>query len=91
MSPLDHLCCGNLGRTDFLLTAGLRLGRPELTRLARDRAATVLARSEARGGFAWLSGDDSVNPGLFQGIAGIGYQLLRLAEPAAQSSVLLWD
>ena len=89
--PLDHLCCGNLGRTDFLLTAGLRLGRPELTGLARDRAATVLARSEARSGFTWLSGDDSINPSLFQGIAGIAYQLLRLAKPAALPSVLLWD
>jgi lantibiotic modifying enzyme len=91
LSPLDHLCCGNLGRTDFLLTAGLRLGRPELTGLARDRAATVLARSEARSGFTWLSGDDSINPSLFQGIAGIAYQLLRLAKPAALPSVLLWD
>jgi type 2 lantibiotic biosynthesis protein LanM len=89
--PLDHLCCGNMGRAEFLLTAGVRLGRRDLTQLARDRAEAVLARSEARGGFIWLSGDDSVNLGLFQGIAGIGYQLLRLAEPAALPSILLWD
>jgi lantibiotic modifying enzyme len=89
--PLDHLCCGNMGRAEFLLTAGLRLGRRDLTQLARDRAGEVLARSEARGGFIWLSGDDSVNPGLFQGIAGIGYELLRLAESAALPSVLLWE
>jgi type 2 lantibiotic biosynthesis protein LanM len=89
--PFDHLCCGNMGRTEFLLTAGLRLGRRELTQLARDRAEAVLARSEARGGFIWPSGDDSANPGLFRGIAGIGYELLRLAESAAVPSVLLWE
>src|SRR5436305_2153016 len=87
----DHLCCGNLGRTDFLLTAGLRLSRPGLTALAREQATSALVRAHARGGFLWLGGDDSINPGLFQGIAGIGYQLLRLAEPAVIPSVLLWS
>jgi lantibiotic modifying enzyme len=91
MALVDHLCCGELGRNDFLLTAGLRLDRPDLVQLARDRAAAVLARAEERGGFVWRHGDDSLNPGLFQGVAGIGYQLLRLRDPAALPSVLLWD
>ncbi len=95
---LSWLCCDSIRQPvrtrsgiEFLQSAGLRLGRPELTQLAYDRAATVLARSEARGGFIWASGNNNVNPGLFQGIAGIGYELLRLAEPAALPSVLLWD
>jgi lantibiotic modifying enzyme len=87
----DHLCCGNLGRADFLLIAGLRLDRPELVALAREHAGAALNRAAARGGFIWLGGDDSMNPSLFQGIAGIGYQVLRLAEPASLPSVLLWD
>jgi hypothetical protein len=36
---LDHLCCGNMGRINFLLTAGLRLGRPELAGVGRGLAA----------------------------------------------------
>ena len=31
------------------------------------------------------------NPGLFQGYAGIGYELLRLAAPESIPSVLLWE
>jgi lantibiotic modifying enzyme len=31
------------------------------------------------------------NPGLFQGMAGIGYQLLRLACPDELPSLLLWE
>jgi lantibiotic modifying enzyme len=29
-------------------------------------------------------------PGFFRGMAGIGYQLLRLADPNSLPSVLLW-
>jgi type 2 lantibiotic biosynthesis protein LanM len=90
-SPLDDLCCGEFGRVDFLLTAGIRLGRPALLALARDRARALLGAAEARGGFAWLGGDDAMNPSLFRGIAGIGYTLLRVAAPATLPSVLLWE
>jgi class II lanthipeptide synthase len=89
-APLDHLCCGNFGRVDFLLTAGLRLNRPDLVRLARDRAAERIEHAAGRG-FPWLGGDDAMNPSLFQGIAGIGYELLRLDSPELLSSVLLWE
>ena len=41
---VDYLCCGNFGRIDFLLTAGLRLARPELVERLRARA-----RQSARG------------------------------------------
>jgi type 2 lantibiotic biosynthesis protein LanM len=90
-SPVDHLCCGEFGRVEFLLTAGVRLGRPELIALARDRARAVLGAAEARGCFAWSGGDDGMNLGLFRGIAGIGYALLRFASPLGLPSVLLWE
>jgi lantibiotic modifying enzyme len=31
------------------------------------------------------------NPGFFQGKAGIGYELLRMARPDLLPSVLLWE
>ena len=30
-SQLDHLCCGNLGRAEVLMAAGIRLGQPATT------------------------------------------------------------
>lgn len=89
----DHLCCGNLGRIDFLLTAGTRLGRPRLVERAWQQAAVVVSRGKKAGSFALdpLLPRSVFSPGLFQGIAGIGYELLRLAFPDRLPSVLLWE
>ena len=46
LERLDHLCCGNLGRVEVLLTAGRQLGRDDLVRDAQ----TQLARGRGRGG-----------------------------------------
>lgn len=83
LTPMDHLCCGNLGRADILLEAGEILAEAELADTARDLAGQVLARAAARGGLSWLpSGQVSAfAPSLFRGAAGAGYTLLRLAAP----------
>jgi len=88
--PRDNLCCGNFGRLELLLEAGRRLDRPELVTTARDRAAQLVAHADATGSFRWAAGTDSHNPGLFVGVAGIGYQLLRLEQPAKFPSILSW-
>lgn len=89
LAGLDHLCCGNFGRFDFLIEAAARLQRPELLAAAREKAAVLLARP---GGFV-LSEPRPLHltgPGFFQGLSGIGYELLRLVEPGQLKSVLLW-
>jgi lantibiotic modifying enzyme len=45
------------------------------------------------GGYRLVPGcpDDTANPSLFMGIAGIGYELLRLAYPELLESVLLFQ
>lgn len=90
---IDHLCCGNLGRADMMLQAGLTLSRPELVDAAREHAAKALRRAEASGGFILnsLLPRGVHSPGLFQGTAGIGYELLRLAAPDQLPSVLSWE
>ncbi|WP_186451763.1 type 2 lanthipeptide synthetase LanM family protein [Burkholderia stabilis] len=88
MSALDCLCCGNFGRLDLLLEAGVTLGRPALVALARRRAAARLDRTVE--GFSWPFGSDNENLGFFQGLAGIGYELLRLAYPNEFPCALLW-
>lgn len=89
MSALDCLCCGNFGRLDLLLEAGVTLGQPALVALARRRAAARLDRTAE--GFSWPFGGDNENLGFFQGLAGIGYELLRLARPGEFPCALLWE
>lgn len=89
----DHVCCGNFGRIDILLEAGQRLVRPEWRALAQTTAAQVVARAHRFGGYH-LSGAvprGVFAPGFFQGMAGIGYSLLRLAYPGQLPAVLLWE
>jgi type 2 lantibiotic biosynthesis protein LanM len=90
LGQLDHLCCGNLGRVEFLFTAAQKLSQPQLLETAREQAAQVLARAKHRRSFAYAS-SLSFNPGFFQGASGIGYELLRLAYPNQLPSVLLWE
>jgi lantibiotic modifying enzyme len=90
---VDHLCCGNLGRADLLLVAASRLSRPELSVAASKRAWQVLKNAGHTGAFVLhpLLPMGVYSPGFFQGTAGIGYALLRMAQPDVLPSVLLWE
>ena len=81
------------GRAELLLSAGQRLARPELEEAARANAWRVVSRAERTDGFVLhpMLPKQVDNPGFFQGTAGIGYELLRMARPALLPSVLLWE
>jgi lantibiotic modifying enzyme len=89
----DDLCCGHAGRIAVLQYAADRLGDESLREEARELAGRVLARARSRGGFRFSSarGSDLYAPSLFQGAAGIGYTLLRLARPAELPCLLTLD
>lgn len=94
----DHLCCGELGNLEVLLSAGSRLNRADWVAEARRRGASVIARSDQREngrriGFQANVGpcESIFTPGLFDGMAGVGYQMLRLAAPDRVPCVLLWE
>jgi type 2 lantibiotic biosynthesis protein LanM len=93
-SRLDHLCCGNLGRADVMLTVGIRTGNRAWVDSGRELAGAVAerVRSQGRHGMrgAGFNRGASV-PGFFQGLAGIGYQLLRASSPSTLPSVLAFD
>jgi type 2 lantibiotic biosynthesis protein LanM len=93
LQDIDHPCCGNCGRIELLLVAAQKLSRPELLETAQKQAAWVVARAKQAGTFHLFPNlpKDVYNPGFFQGTAGIGYELLRLAYPNILPSVLLWD
>ena len=86
----DGLCCGRLGRADFLFSAGRRLGRRDLCEAAHAICREMVAGALAAGRYA-TGVDEGFRPGLFQGASGIGYQLLRMHAPDAVQSVLLWE
>jgi type 2 lantibiotic biosynthesis protein LanM len=81
------LCHGDLGNADILLSASEVLQDPRW-RAAADRiAGTALATARESG---WICGNPLgvESPGLMTGISGIGYALLRLADPARVPSIL---
>lgn len=94
IQDLDQLCCGNLGRAEFLLAAATALKRPSLGILAQQQTAQIVGRAEQQGGYRLnpmlQPAGDCYEPGLFQGLAGIGYTLLRMADPSKFPVLLLW-
>lgn len=87
----DHLCCGNAGLAEILLTAGLKLGKPYWIQEALKLTSRVATRAKRKGAFQPGLFQNTFIPGLFQGAAGVGYHLLRLSDPQQRSSVLLLD
>jgi lantibiotic modifying enzyme len=89
----DHLCCGNLGRVECLLTAAEALVMPEWAEIALARAYQVAGQArEPESYFLFPNGLSKVDsPSFFRGTAGIGYTLLRLAHPGKLPCALLWD
>ncbi|WP_102347678.1 type 2 lanthipeptide synthetase LanM family protein [Bacillus sp. Marseille-P3661] len=93
LGPLDHLCCGNFGILDVMLTAKMKFREQNWERYAMQLASLVLEREKIHGEFALTtnSSDNDLDYSLFRGLAGIGYELLRLANPDQLPSVLLLE
>jgi type 2 lantibiotic biosynthesis protein LanM len=81
------ICHGDLGNLEFLFQVSERLGDREL-RSRVDLIASKIVASISREG--WLCGTPMgvESPGLMTGLSGIGYSLLRLAEPDRVPAVL---
>jgi lantibiotic modifying enzyme len=91
LSPLDHLCCGDMGRAEVLIYAADRLREPRYADTARDLARRVLAKAERAGRFHGLVRSAHPDPALFSGDAGIAYTLLRLAFPGELPCLLAME
>jgi type 2 lantibiotic biosynthesis protein LanM len=88
---LNHsLCHGDLGNLELLLQASLVLKDPQWKNQVDRYAAIILSSIEQ---YSWLCGVplEVEVPGLMTGLAGIGYELLRLAEPKRLPSVLVLE
>ncbi len=84
------LCHGDLGNLDLLLTAAVNRSDQALLLEVYQAAANILTDGATHG---WRCGVPGAveTPGLMVGLAGIGYELLRLASPAAVPSILLLE
>lgn len=84
------LCHGDLGNIELLLQASEILDDPQWGHQLNSMAAIILDSINQHG---WLCGIPLgvESPGLMTGLAGIGYELLRLAEPTLVPSVLVLE
>jgi type 2 lantibiotic biosynthesis protein LanM len=92
-SWFDYLCCGTMGLAEILFYAHRKLGEPRLLAGAERITDFVLRRFQANGDFGWqpVGWENVYDPSLIRGAAGIGYTLLRFAEPGVLPSVLLFE
>ena len=87
-APDHSLCHGDLAGIELFSEAHRALGEPALLAEAERRAAVLLDSVHRDGPLCGVSVAAEV-PGLMTGISGIGYGLLRIAEPARVPNVLL--
>jgi len=92
---VDHICCGNFGLIEVLLVGSPILTRPSL-RLNAIRHTTNLCKRARRADSFRLLGQSGASqkffsPTFFQGMAGIGYTLLRLSCPGVLPTILLLE
>ncbi|HEX7707254.1 MAG TPA: type 2 lanthipeptide synthetase LanM [Thermoanaerobaculia bacterium] len=89
-ATVDHLCCGTAGRIEALVTAADLLQRPPLQEAARRLVAGLVSQAEASGGYVLHPPPHHrvFEAGFFRGLSGIGYGLLRAANPARIHSIL---
>ncbi len=86
LGTTDHPCCGNLGRAELFLSA-------DRVDLAEDIVGRVVERASQARSYRMGKGipDARWAPGFFQGLSGVGYQLLRIAAPNRLPCVLAFE
>jgi type 2 lantibiotic biosynthesis protein LanM len=84
----QSICHGDLGNLETVLIATQMLGTPRYHEELKRLTALIYDGIQEHG---WVTGVPLgvETPGLMSGLAGIGYELLRLAAPESVPSVLL--
>ena len=86
----DTLCCGTLGTIEFLAEAGDTLHQPTLRQVSDERLAQIITNRHEQGDYALNTGGVGFNLGLFRGLSGVGYTILRRLDPRLPN-VLIWE
>jgi len=85
----DTMCCGTLGSIEFFCEAGNALGLSDVREAATRRMSAVLKTAVSGGDYRWTIGDRQFNLGLFRGLAGVGYTLLRRVDASLPNVLVL--
>lgn len=91
LSAIDSFCCGCYGQIDYIFTAGLKLSDIHYVNAATAIAECSIKRANKLGGFNFAGGYERYNLSLFRGLSGIGYQHLRLHNPATIPSISTFE
>ena len=79
----DGLCHGNMGDTELLLTYAEKMHKEEFHFFSKVLVFETAKKIDLTGKEKF-----STDLGLFNGLAGIGYQLLRVSHPEEVPSVM---
>jgi lantibiotic modifying enzyme len=66
------------------------LNQPSLGQLSDQRLAQIIANRHEHGDYLWNAGNTRFNLGLFRGLSGVGYTILRKLDPRLPN-VLMWE
>lgn len=80
----DTLCHGNMGKTELFLSMYQQSKEKKYLELSKNVALTIIKTDEYRS--RSIKGFPAI--GLFTGLSGIGYQLLRISHPEKVPSIL---
>lgn len=86
---VDTLCCGTLGSVEFFCEAADALNRDDLRDLASRRLRAIMESATLAGDYRWNAGKRQFNLGLFRGLSGVGYTLLRRVDPSLPNVLIL--
>jgi type 2 lantibiotic biosynthesis protein LanM len=100
--PTDDMCCGNAGNIEFMfevakvfrnlppdkLVTGFK-SETEINDEALKRLMSILLSEKLQGDFIFSTGAKKYNLGLFKGLSGIGYTLLRRLDNSLPNVLLL--
>lgn len=83
----DTLCHGNMGKTELFLNMYQQSKEKKYLELSRNVALTIIRTGEYQS--RSIKGFPAI--GLFTGLSGIGYQLLRISNPEKVPSLLTFS
>jgi type 2 lantibiotic biosynthesis protein LanM len=93
MNAPDQMCCGIMGRVEFLSLLARSYNDTKLMDSAMSITGSVLDRALCNGCYSLFHDPSNAMQfaGFFQGLSGIGYQFLRLSQPDRIPNVLLFQ
>lgn len=94
LEGMDHWCCGNFGIAETLNYIADQMDLPAAKAQATSLIEQSLSRALKSAFFRFepsLGENFCFSPSLFRGIAGVGYSLLRLANPGTLPNILAFE